>query len=152
MKFTVRILAAWAALTASPVVLACPQLLGTWRSSKALSMAYNEQFAQLGPKQKELLVQILGRMTVTVTEKTVREHGQQAMKVTVGGKESDFAFEELSYPYHVLSCDPSSAEVVSQHPYVGAMQQTVHFVDKDTYWLSPQVLASTREYFVRVRE
>jgi len=152
MKFAVKLLAAWAALTASPAVLSCPQLLGTWRSSKALSMDYNEKFAQLAPKQKELLVQILGLMTLTVTDKAVREHGQPSMKVTVGGKESDFVFEELSYPYRVLSCDSSSAEVVSQHPYAGAMQYTIHFVDKDTYWVSSGKLPSSREFFVRVRE
>lgn len=91
-------------------------------------------------------------MTLTVTESAVREHGQPSMMVTVGDKEFDFVFEELSYPYRVLSCDQSSAEVVSAHPYAGAVQRTIHFVDKDTYWVSSGTPPSSREFFVRVRE
>lgn len=145
-----RIFVALVVLSISQAAMCCPDLIGTWKSSKEMSMEYNEKYAQLEPRQKELLVQILGHMKVTYTEKNAHEHGQEPIKVKVAGKDSDFTFEDLSYPYTVLSCDQDALKVEYEHPYSGVTQETIHFVGKNTYWLSPEMLPSTREYFVRV--
>ena len=145
-----RILAAVATLIVSSYALSCPDLLGTWRSSKEMSMEYNEKFAHLEPNQKELLVQILGRMIVTYTDNKVHEHGLPSSRVTIGGKEYDFAFEDLSYSYKVLSCDKATITAEFEHPHSGPVKETAYFIDENTYWISSEILPSTREYFIRV--
>lgn len=145
-----RILAGLAALVMSHSAISCPKILGTWKSSKELSMDYNEKYAHLEPRQQELLIQILGRLIITYSENQVREHGQSPIKVTLDEKVSNFTYENLSYTYKVLSCNKTSVTVRFDHPFAGAKTNRVSFVDKDTYWVSPDILPSAREYFVRI--
>jgi hypothetical protein len=129
--------------------LCCESLLGNWRSSKEMSMAYNNQHANLKPVQTELLNQILGHMKITYTKTEMREHASPPIRVKINNKEHDFTFEDLIYPYKVLSCDKNSARIKYKDPYAGTLEATINFVDQNTYWVSPEVMPSTREYFLR---
>lgn len=147
-----RVLSSLLALFLSNNVLSCPALVGTWQSSKETSMNYNNRYAQLKTKQAELLNQMLGYMKVTYNGTEAHEHGLPPIKVKIGNEESDFTFEESVYPYKVLLCDDKSAKIQYKHPHAGVTKVTVNFLDKNTYWLSSEMLPSSREYFVRVSQ
>jgi hypothetical protein len=129
--------------------LCCEPLLGTWQSSKEMSMAYNNQHALLKPVQTEFLNQILGHMKITYTTTEMHEHGLPPIQVKLNGEIHDFTFEESTYPYKVLTCEKDSARIEYEHPYAGAVNAKVNFVDQNTYWISPDIMPSTREYFLR---
>lgn len=128
----------------------CPNLQGTWQSSKEMSMAYNNQQASLEQRQVDFLNQVLGIMKLTYTEDTVHEHGQPPVAVTINGKTNDFHFDEMSCRYEVLSCTRSTVTIRYHHP-AGAVTQVLNFDSEDVYWLSPDILPTTREHFVRVQ-
>lgn len=150
VRCLMKILATLAILSMSHIAVSCPDIVGTWQSSKEMSMEYNDQFAHLEPGQKELLTQILGALKITYTENKAHEHGAPSIKVIVGGKESDFAIEDLSYPYKVLSCGKVTLTAELKHPYYERKVETLTFVDSNTYWVSSEILPATREYFVRM--
>jgi hypothetical protein len=114
-----------------------------------MSMSYNNEHAQLKPLQTELLNQILGYMKITYTEAEVREHASPPIHVKLNDETHDFTFEDLTYPYTVLFCDKNSATIKYEHPYAGTLDATVNFVDENSYWISPDIMPSTREYFLR---
>lgn len=112
-------------------------------------MDYNNKYALPAPIQAELLNQILGHMKVTYTKTDMHEHGSPPLKVKINDEEHDFTLEDLTYPYKVLSCDKDSAEIQYQHPHAGTTNVTINFVNQNSYWVSPEMLPLTREYFVR---
>jgi hypothetical protein len=131
--------------------VACPNILGTWQSSKELSEKYNQKNAQLSQAMTELLKQILGILKLTYTESAVHEHGAPTIKVTIKGKQSDFYFEDLNYKYEVLSCTNDSITLKSYYPYIGEpLVTTINFVNENLYWETPQHLPKSREYFIRI--
>jgi hypothetical protein len=115
------------------VASACPNLVGYWKSSKEISMVYNEKYANLESKQKELLSQILGHLRLTYTEKEVHEHGVPSLKIKIGNKESNFEIEDSSYQYKILSCSDTEITINYEHPYLGEITETFNFVNADIY-------------------
>lgn len=131
------------------VASACPNLVGTWKSSREMSMAYNEKFAHLELKQIELLNQILGHLRVSYTENSAHEYGVPNLKIKIGNKKSDFEIEDSSYQYKILSCSDTEITINYEHPYLGEITETFNFVNADIYWASSEMLPSSREYFIR---
>jgi hypothetical protein len=148
MKFIYLILA----LLVGNNAVACESMLGTWQSSKKMSMEYNKDKAGLLPAQIELLDQILGVLKLTYTQTHIHEHGAEPLKVTVNKKQYDFYFEEIEYPYEVLYCGKNSITISQQHPHAGAGKLKLHLINDDVYWVSPDNLPNSREYFIRVKE
>lgn len=130
--------------------MSCQDIQGTWQSSKTMSMAYNNQHANLEQRQTDFLDQVLGIMKLTYTENEVQEHGQPPIAVTINGKTNDFHFDEMSSRYEVLSCTRNTVTVRYHHP-TGAVTQVLNFDSEDVYWLTPDILPTSREYFIRVQ-
>ena len=129
----------------SSSALSCPNLLGTWVSSKDKSMSYNN-LAGLKQNQLDLLNQILGYTTITYTETEVKHHKLPPVKVLYNSNETELTFIEMEIPYKVDSCGKDSISFLTEDNTVS----TLNFVDKDTYWVSSkEVLPNSREYFVR---
>lgn len=138
------------ALFVSQQAIACPDIFGTWKSSKELSMDYNDKLGGATQPQTELLEQILGILKLTYSDASIHDHGAPTIKVTINGKQYDFVFEDLEYKYEVLSCTDTSIKIRQHHPYGGPMTSTLNFINRNVYWVSPQLLPKTREYFIRV--
>lgn len=113
-------------------------------------MEYNEKHAQLDAKQSQFMNQILGHMKVSYTNDSIHEHGAKPIKVKIDNEEYDFHFDDLTYRYKVLLCTKSLAKIKSKHPHVGSKKTEINFINSDTFWVAPDMLPSSREYFVRV--
>ncbi|MBX9901648.1 MAG: hypothetical protein K2Y28_12770 [Burkholderiaceae bacterium] len=147
-----KLLHALLALFISQQAIACPDIYGTWQSSKELSMDYNNKLIGATQPQTELLEQILGILKLTYADTSIHDHGAPTLKVTVNGKQYDFVFEDLEYKYEILSCTETSIKIRPHYPYGGSMTRTLNFINRNIYWVSPEHLPKTREYFVRVSE
>lgn len=150
-KTKMRFLSSILSLFFSGHAVSCPTLMGTWKSSKELSMDYNEKYANLDNKQHAFLDQIFGHAKFTYAERHIHQHSSPMIHVLIDGQRSDFHFDDLNYPYKILSCSETSAKIKSNHPHSGPTIAILNFVDEDTYWVSPETLPSTREYFIRVQ-
>ncbi|GAA4356698.1 hypothetical protein [Kangiella marina] len=139
-------------LLASSAAVSCPNVNGTWKSSKVLSMAYNKRHADLEPAQEELLNQILGNMEISITNNKIIEHELPTIQVELNGKVHDFEYQYNEYSYKTIKCDENSVTIESNHPQMGKRKSTANFINKDTYWVSPEFMTNTREYFIRINK
>jgi hypothetical protein len=138
------------ALFVSQQAIACPDIHGTWQSSKELSMDYNNKSGRATQPQIEFLEQVLGILKLSYSDTSIHSHGAPTLKVIINGKQSDFVFEDLEYKYEVLGCTDTSIKIRQHYPYGGPMTSILNFVDRNTYWVAPEHLPKTREYFIRV--
>ena len=115
-------------------------------------MEYNKRHANLEPLQEELLYQILGNMKISFTNNKIIEHELPTIQVELNGKVHDFEYQYNEYSYKTIKCDESSITIESNHPQMGKHRNTANFINEDTYWVSPEVMSNTREYFVRIKK
>ncbi len=130
--------------------MACPEIVGTWQSSKELSMAYNIEKAQLTSKNTQFLNQALGILKVTYSATEMLSHSAPAIKMKIDGKTYPFVFEQSVVPYKILSCSDSAVTIIQNQVDSGPSTVKLTFIDANTYWVSPEPLPSIREYFRRV--
>ncbi len=131
--------------------LSCPDALGTWRSSKELSVEYNTKHLDLEPHTIKFMNDVYGILTVTYTKNTIRMHGASTKKIMIKGNEHDFVFEEMTSSYKQISCTDMAVTILSDSPY-STGEETMTFVDKNTFWVSAMPGSDKREYFKRVPE
>lgn len=129
---------------------ACPNLIGTWQSSKVLSMNFNLKHANLNLNQIDFLSQTLGILKQTYSELEIHNHGAPFIKLVLNGKSFDFHFEDLHYKYEVVSCTSIAVKLKQYYPYGDPINTQIVFESKNTFWISPEQLPKSREYFVRV--
>ncbi|MCU7878168.1 MAG: hypothetical protein KZQ84_15460 [Candidatus Thiodiazotropha sp. (ex Lucinoma borealis)] len=130
-------------------VLACPDIVGTWRSSKELSIEYNTKLLELEPHTIKFMNDVYGILTITYTKTSIRMHEAPTKKISIKGKEHDFVFEEMSSSYEQVSCTEESVTILSNSPY-STGEETMTFVDLNTFWVSTMPGSDKREYFKRV--
>lgn len=133
-------------------VVACPSIIGTWKSSKELSMKYNLANAELESKQIEFLSQTLGILTQTFSETEIHSHGAPTINISINGKSYNFEFEDIRYKYEILSCAESTLEAKAYFPYGNPIVNQMVFENSNTFWVSPEQLPKSREYFIRVQK
>lgn len=137
-------------LTLSSQSLACPSLVGTWQSSKDLSMEYNLKNAIFNEQVIRIKSQIYGVLKLTYTDKSIHAHGAPTQKITVEGKVFEIKFEDISFDYQLLSCSDNTITTKEFYPYGEPLVESKHFINNDTYWVSPEG-KKEREYFVRIQ-
>jgi len=130
--------------------LACPSLVGTWQSSKDLSMEYNLKYAGFNEKIIKIKEQIYGILKLTYTNESIHAHGAPTQKITVEGKVFEIKFEDLTFDYQVLNCSNDMVTTKEFYPYGEPLVESKYFIDDDTYWVSPEG-KKEREYFVRIQ-
>lgn len=118
----------------STEALCCPKIIGTWKSSLDLSLKYNTENLDLEPRTIEFMKQAYGVLTLTYGEEMVRSHGAPTKKIMVSGKEYDFVYEEMKYPYEVLSCTEDTLTIKEDNPHMESTE-VKHFIDSNTYWV-----------------
>lgn len=130
-------------------VLACPNIVGTWQSSKELSIDYNTKYLDIEPHTVKFMNDVYGVLKVTYTESTMRMHGAPTRKIEIKGKEYDFVYEEMTSSYEVVSCDNNSVTILTDSPY-STGEDTIHFIDENTVWVPAMPGSDRREYFKRL--
>lgn len=146
-------------LLAPGTTLACSNLLGTWQSSKALSMAHLNKQETIAPKTIAFHEQILGILTITYHANHVRLHPHPTITVTVEGDTFEWPFIEETFPYRLVSQTPKASDdcgaatIEMDYPegyLVSTGSTTINFVDADTFWATSNAFPDSREYFVRL--
>ena len=108
LAFTILLLAQ------STVGLAEPRLLGSWRSDALLTIQSIEQIRELTAEERERFEQVLGNMTMTFRDETVRvEWGEPGSK-------------PMSVPYKVLDSGENHVTVEFDDRQ-GDTQETVKY-------------------------
>lgn len=128
---------------------ACPNFIGTWQSSNELSMNYNFKHANLDKVKIEFLSQTLGILKQTYSESEIHSHGAPSIKLAINGKSYDFHFEDLHYKYEVVSCTSITVKLKQYYPYGEPFLSQMVFENENTFWVSPEQLPKSREYFIR---
>lgn len=133
--------------------IACPNLLGTWQSSKELSMKYTLSNPGFSEKNIDFKKQVFGILKVTYHESTIHTHGAPTKRIIIADKEYDFHFEDLEFNYEVITCTKDSIKIKEYYPNTDPIIVKIHFVDRNTIWVSgPGFNENEREYFVRIKK
>jgi len=138
--------------------LAQPVLVGQWKSDADRTMRFNKERAQLGDKKAAFLSQLMGRMTLTFTEKAIAyDMPDLNMRLGDGQVQRLQGFKE-THPYRRLGHTRNTVAVRSWAPVVGNEAITVYnFEDANTMWVYVGGADTglpdehLREYFVRAR-
>lgn len=133
-----------------------PTLVGQWKSDNARTMQFNIERAKLEDRSVKFLSQLMGRMTVTFTSKTVTyEMKDWVFEAENGDKHPFKGFKEVQ-PYRLVAQTSKSIAIQSREPVTGEEAITVfNFVDQNTMWVYSGRTAEAlptehlREYFVR---
>ncbi len=131
---------------------ACPQILGTWQSSKEMSMAYNSKSADLTITQIQFLNQALGILKITYSQETIINHGAPAIEMTINDKKYPFEFQEEKFKYEIISCATSTVKIKHYYPHTAPEKIKINFISENNYWVIPSNLPKSREYFTRVSD
>jgi hypothetical protein len=134
-----------------------PSLAGQWKSDNAQTMQFNKDRAKLEDRTVKFLSQLMGRMTITFTEKTIAyEMKDWEFETEAGDKRPFKGFKEVQ-PYRIIGSTPKSIAIQSREPITGEESITVlNFVDPNTMWVYSGKAAQLmpvdhiREYFVRL--
>ncbi|MYM63416.1 hypothetical protein [Pseudomaricurvus sp. HS19] len=138
-------------LTLSQATLACPDLIGTWKSSKEISLQYYDSTPDAIAEVRHFLEQILGRTEITYTDSTIRNHGKEPVEVEIYGQTGILRSEERSANYEMIACDDASVTIRIQDSEFEGTEVKAHFIDENTYWYTDEELPDIREYFLRRR-
>jgi len=145
-----KLLTALAGILFGANATACPKIIGTWQSSKEMSMEYNIKSADLTPTQIEFLNQALGILKITYSQETIINHGAPAIEMVIGNKKCPFEFQEENFKYEIISCTASIVKIKHYYPHTAPEKIKINFIGENTYWVSPSNLPKSREYFTRV--
>ncbi len=145
-----KLLTALAGILFGANATACSQIIGTWQSSKEMSMEYNITSADLTPTQIEFLNQALGILKITYSQETIINHGAPAIEMVIAGKKYPFEFQEEKFKYEIISCTANVVKIKHHYPHTAPEKIKINFIDENTYWVSPSNLPNSREYFTRV--
>ncbi len=119
-------------------------------------MKFARDHAKLEDKTLLFLAQILGRMTLTFTSKTLKSEMPDTQSETAEGVKSQLVgFREL-HAYRVIGSSRDQVAVLSVEPVTGRKRVTVYnFEDQDIMWVylggAPFPQMNIREYFVRIK-
>ena len=130
--------------------MACESLLGTWKSVKDKSIAYNLKYHSPTEAQLDFYKNTLGILTYTYTESEVKQHQFQTVKFIINDKVFETGFDERSYPYEVVSCSKVQVEKSFKGILGEDVVSVIQFEKKDLYYMSSGDPESYREYFERV--
>ena len=129
---------------------ACPSLIGTWQSSREMSSNYNREHAKITDTQFEFIEQIIGTLRLTYSETSIHEHGAEPLKITIKSEPHEFFFEDSTHKYEVLNRKKDSIKIKQYYPHGKPFKTKVNFINENTYWVEPDNLPTSREYFTRV--
>ena len=132
-------------------------LIGTWRSDRALTMAWLRQHATITKKQDAFLDQLVGHLMLTFT----RDHMKSDMPdfpVQVDGKPFPMKGFHANSPYTVVSAGSQQASISSANAVTRVVEVSdYNFDDRDTMWQLMNAKgqnaldARAREYYRRVK-
>lgn len=154
--FKRRVVAVLSLLLFAVPATADPVIVGKWQSDRELTMLFAKEHARLQDKTYLFLEQMMGRMTLSFTAKTIRiEMPDWQSETAAGGKSQLVGFRE-THAYKVIGSSHDQVAVVSAEPVTGRKRITVYnFEDEDTMWVylggGPFPQMNMREYFVRVK-
>ena len=138
--------------------VAQPVLVGEWKSDVDRTMRFNKERAKLDDKKVAFLSELMGRMTLTFTEKAIAyDMPDLNMRLGNGQVQRLQGFKE-THPYRRLGHTRNTVAVRSWAPFVGNEAITVYnFEDANTMWVYVGGADTglpdehLREYFVRAR-
>ena len=152
-----KMIAAFLTSAACIAASASPSLIGTWTSSRELSMAFARDHARLEPRTEKFLNQMMGRLTVRFDADRIA-YDLPDWDVEVEGVGHRMVGFREAHPYKILFVNDTSVVVQGAQPVTGKQVVTVYnFVDDNTMWIycgSPDKGLpdmNIREYFVRVK-
>lgn len=134
---------------------AAPDIEGKWKSDKAASMQFNQQYAILSANQKDFISQMLGNMIVAFDDGTATLT-MPALRIEKNGEETEYERFEKKGRYIIIGEDEDSI-VLKLHGSDGAATLMVyHFVSEDQIWIyvpsaSESIDLHIREYFSRMK-
>lgn len=134
---------------------AAPDIEGKWKSDKAASMQFNQQYAILSASQEDFISQMLGNMIVEFDDGTARLT-MPALQIKKDGRVSEYEGFEKKGRYIMVGEDEDSI-VLKLHGSDGAATLMVyHFVSEDLIWVyvpsaSESIDLHIREYFTRMK-
>lgn len=137
----------------STQALACPDFRGKWESSGSLSAAFNDNHAVIEDRTREFRSQIIGKSTVTYTQKRVTMEMDNIEFVSINGVVFPWDSSPMTGPYEVLGCTDNVVVIRINYNDV-VLINTLNFEDENTYWVYEGTPGGTgnqhtREYFVR---
>ncbi|MDJ0874714.1 MAG: hypothetical protein QNJ02_05560 [Desulfobacterales bacterium] len=142
-------------LLVAGIAQAAPEIEGRWKSDKAASMTFNQQYAILSAQQANYISQMLGNMTVEFEDGNAKLT-MPAIRIQKDGKVTEYAGFEEKGRYVIMGEDEDTI-VLKLHGADGAATLMVyHFVSEDQMWVyvpsaSESIDLHIREYFTRVK-
>jgi hypothetical protein len=147
-KCLIALFAVFVCATAS----ADPSLIGSWKSSHDLSMAFIRDNVRLQAKTERFLDQLLGNMTLHFDAQTISNDFPDIMVDDIKGVPHQMEGFRDQVPYKALFSNDRMVVVQTEEVTI------YHFVDDDTMWVYCCAISDTipldlhiREYFVRVK-
>lgn len=132
-------------------------LAGTWKSDRAMSMAFARENSKLEPKADAFLTALLGHMTLKFTERELVVL-MPDIEVPVSGRLKPFTGHTERKPYQVLFCNSSMIVWSAKRSFDDELGATTfHFLDPNTIWIyaggtDPKIPdLHIREYFRRTQ-
>src|SRR5687767_8336958 len=113
--------------------LCCPSYIGKWKSSREMTMEFNNKFSAAEPKNSELLPQITGTATIEFTKKKLIFTDIPSRKIVIHGKESEWAGTNEAVSYMLLGCTDSTI-AIKYSLYNTEFISQLYFQDANTYW------------------
>ncbi|CAA6678053.1 MULTISPECIES: hypothetical protein [unclassified Lentimonas] len=131
------------AMFSANLISGAPSLIGTWKSSKELTLKATRLDSSVEEDLKERFENLFGRMTITYTKAQ-----------SIARMEADEGIEEwesiTDYRIVAETKDKLSIKWIDENEEV--MTATLHFVNQDQYWIElPKAEGKIcgKEYFIR---
>jgi hypothetical protein len=135
-----------------------PDIVGRWKSDAERTMQYNTAHALLADKKLKFLSQLMGRLNLTISGKTVNSDLASFEIELSSGEKRTFVGSNETLPYRLLGRSQNSVAILSPQISGGPDAITVfNFDGADVMWVyaggadKPFPDEHFREYFVRVR-
>jgi hypothetical protein len=139
-----------------PVAACEPSILGEWKSDGPATMDFARTRAKLEPRQEAFLAALMGKMTVTISERELHLRLPD-LEVSINGELKPLEGFEERKDSKVIFCNSSEAVILTGSEAERQDTTTYYFIGPDTVWTymgtnHPDIPdLHLREYFSRVR-
>jgi len=136
----------------SSETFACPEFLGSWKSSKDDTLEFIERWAKIEPKSLDFIKQVTGTMHTEYTKESMKIT-DESRQIEVNGKLVNWEGTKEDVAFEVLGC--TDDQVVLKYELFDQDFITVlNFESENIYWVyagSPGFTGNAhyREFFVR---
>jgi hypothetical protein len=140
-------------VVASNVAIACPSLDGKWISSLEKFDQFNKRWANVDTKAWSFMVQTQGHERIEYMGNKEMVVRSPEIELKIGENKMQRPSSEEHINFDILAC--TDKNIVMKYVRYGAVQiSTLHFENKDTYWVYMGTADSDgnshiREYYTR---